>query len=66
MSITRSKGCFPFVSFAYSDAVVCLLEVDFTEDLGAVDSIHDLAYQGKGVAILFSDFVEAAVIDAKT
>jgi hypothetical protein len=46
--------------------VVCLLEVDFTEDLGTVDSIHDLAYQGKGVAIFLSDFVEAAVVDAKT
>jgi len=66
MFIARSKGCFPLISFAYSDSVVCLLEVDFTEDLGTVDSIHDLAYQGKGVAILLRDLVEAAVVDAKT
>ena len=62
VAFSASERCFPFVALLDPDLVVYIAEVDFCEDLCTMEPIQHLRYEGEGVAIFDSHFVETPVV----
>ena len=62
LTLPASERCLPLVSFLDSDLMVGVAKVDLREELGAVEAVEHLRYEGEGVAALDSDFVKAPVV----
>ena len=66
MAISRSKGRFPLVSFAYSDPVVGVPQIDLREKSGAVKAVEKVVNERQRVSILDGYSVETSVVNAET
>jgi hypothetical protein len=64
-TVTRSESGLPFFSCGYPYKVVCAAEVDLGEILGVLKSVQVFLNEGKWIAVLDSDLVQAAVVHAK-
>ena len=62
VSLPASERCLPLVALLDLDLMVGVAKVDLCEELGAVEAIEHLRYEGEGVAILDCYFVEASVV----
>jgi len=65
MAISGAKSCFPLVTFADPNAVIGILQVELGKDNGAMEPIEKLGDQGKRVAVLHCNGVEATVVNAE-
>ncbi|KAG6892769.1 hypothetical protein C0993_002964, partial [Termitomyces sp. T159_Od127] len=64
-AIAGVEGGLPFMPWGYMDIVIAGAEVNFDVEFGAVEAVNKVTNEGKRVPILFGDFVEALVVNAK-
>jgi hypothetical protein len=66
VSISGPKGGFLLISFLNSYSVVSVKEVEFAEDLGAMEAVEKFTDQGNRVAVFHREGVEASVVYTKS
>ncbi|KAG6875453.1 hypothetical protein C0993_009193, partial [Termitomyces sp. T159_Od127] len=56
----------PFMPQGYMNIVIAGAEVDLGVDFGTAEAVNKVTDEGKWIPVLFGDFVEAPVVNAKT
>ncbi|KAG6899002.1 hypothetical protein C0993_001859 [Termitomyces sp. T159_Od127] len=64
-AVAGAEGGFQFMPWSYMDVVIAGAEVDFGVDFGAAEAVNKVTNEGEGITVLFSDFVEAPIVNAK-
>ena len=65
-SIASTESGLPLVTFVDSDKMVCILEVDFGEELGFPRTIQEVGDVGKWVTVFLHDLVEVLIINTES
>jgi hypothetical protein len=55
-----------FMSFLDSNLVIAGLHIEFGEDFGSSDLVHDLVNVGEGVGVSDGDVVQPSIVNAGT
>ena len=63
--IVGVESCFPLVSGRNPDKMVCMLEIYLGVGFGPAGGVQKVRDQGKWVAILFGNFIEASEVNAE-
>ena len=63
-AITGTKCRFPLMTRCNADVVVSGTEVEFGENFSFFEAVEEVVDEGKGVAILAGDAIEAPVVNA--
>ena len=66
MSVTGPESGLLLVPFLYSYAVIRVFKVEFSKDPYSYEPIKCLIDEGEWIAILYSDLIQATVVDAKS
>ena len=63
MPLPTPKSGFPFVPFFNPHLVIGVTQIFFFEDLGEVEPVEHLRYEGEGEAVLNRDLLQAPIVD---
>ncbi|KAG6877187.1 hypothetical protein C0993_009535 [Termitomyces sp. T159_Od127] len=64
-AIAGVEGGSLFMLQGYADIVIAGAEVNFNVDFGTAEMVNKVINEEEGILVLFDDFVEAPVVDAK-
>ncbi|KAG6894494.1 hypothetical protein C0993_011368 [Termitomyces sp. T159_Od127] len=64
-AIAGAEGSFSFMPWSYADVVIARAEVNLGVDFGAAEVVNKVTNEEKWISVLFGDFVETPVVDAK-
>src|SRR3979490_840139 len=65
-SVSGSEGSFPFVTFADSNEVVGMLEINFGEYPSLSRTVKEVSHSGEWVAILLRNLIEPSEVDPES
>jgi hypothetical protein len=65
VTVAGAEGCLPLVAGLDAEEIIGAAEVDLGEDFGASEAVEGFRNEGEGVAIFYSDAIEAPVVDAE-
>ncbi|KAG6875723.1 hypothetical protein C0993_007792 [Termitomyces sp. T159_Od127] len=64
-AVAGLEGGFPFMPQGYANIVVARAEVNLSIDFGTAEVVNKVTNEGEGILVVFGDFVEAQVVNAK-
>jgi hypothetical protein len=65
VTVAGAEGCLPLVAGLDAEEIIGAAEVDLGEDFGASEAVEGFRNEREGVAIFYSDAIEAPVVDAE-